>query len=97
MTWEEKLSALQLLCDTSLRMRKPGDWYIESQMSVIEKDHPNLLVGRYGEGTTPKEALLDHWEQVILGPDVECIVVHGNTDRERRVRWNGFMWQDYVE
>jgi hypothetical protein len=37
MTWEEKLQACQALCDHTLRMRFPGNWYVSaSDLNVKE-------------------------------------------------------------
>jgi hypothetical protein len=92
MTWEQKLQALQALSDVSLRMRKPGDWYVDSRMEI--KDGP-VLVGAYGNGKTPQAAVEDHWQQYALLPlDKGPIVVDAMRDSRRHVRWNGFMWQD---
>lgn len=95
MTWEEKLSACCSIADTSLSMRKPGDWYVSSGMEVIERGHRGVLVGSYGNGKTPEEAVENHWKKLVENPEVECIVVHAMRDDRRELIWNGFMWQDY--
>jgi len=47
MTWEEKLQAIRSLdSETHLRMRKPGDWYVASQ---IEVGGDGILSGAYGD------------------------------------------------
>lgn len=89
--WEEKLSALQALTDTCLRMRSPGDWYVMAHGRCIGGD--GFLRGSYGNGKTPQEAVEDDWRQMTTHPLSSYIVV-GSGEKERRVRWNGFMWVD---
>ena len=92
MNWEQKLSALQAVADTALRMRNPGDWYV-SMRAEIGGD--GFLRGEYGSGPTPEEAVLAHWDIFTANlPSDRYIVAHANSDMEKRVRWNGFMWQD---
>lgn len=78
---------------------KHNNWYVSSTLEVIEKGHEGVLAGRYGNGKTPKEAVENHWEKIVVSPKVKCIVVDamGTRRGRREVRWNGFMWQDYVE
>lgn len=92
MTWEQKLAALQALAECHLCMRKPGDWYVSHRVDVGGE---GFLRGSYGNGKTPEEAVNDHWEiyTAQLKPG-NVVVAYGNSDREKRVRWNGFMWQD---
>jgi hypothetical protein len=95
MTWEQKLQALQALSDVALHMRKPGDWYVNASME-IGADDSGVLVGSYGNGTTPQEAVEDHWSiyTVLLKPKEYCVICTGSQATRRHVRWNGFMWQD---
>jgi hypothetical protein len=96
MMWEEKLAALQALApwETSLRMRKPGDWYVDQHdVECIEVGHRGMLALRYGNGPTPEAAVEDHWQQ-LTSNDVEAIVLHAtDAEKRREVQWNGFMWR----
>lgn len=97
MTWEEKLAALNALSDNvtgaSLRMRKPGDWYVEQNVEV--KDGL-ILEGRYGNGATPEAAVLDHWENLTKLKSHEYLVVGWGKER-KAYRWNGHMWATVKE
>lgn len=92
LTWEQKLHALQALCETSLRMRAPGNWYVNAiGRSMTKLD--GFLVGKYGNGKTPQEAIEDDWRQIALaGP--EWLVIVDKHDGQRAFQWNGWMWDD---
>jgi hypothetical protein len=94
MTWEQKLAALKALADASLRMRAPGDWYVSHSVNVT--DHPCMSRGFYGNGTTPEEAVNDHWRQLVdeLGGG-HYLKVLGTPDKF--YRWNGFMWAEFQD
>ena len=93
LTWEQKLEALQCLGDVCLRMRKPGDWYVSASGREIGGD--GCLVGEFGNGTTPEEAVEDEWMRYVTElPLGRYIVLGAFSDNRRHVRWNGFMWQD---
>jgi hypothetical protein len=92
MTWEQKLAALQALCDTSLRMRKPGDWYVSATGRGIGGD--GLSRGAYGNGKTPQEAVEDDWRQIVEHLPSDRYVIARSYSIEKRVRWNGFMWSE---
>ena len=90
MNWEQKLEAMKSVGgDTSLRMRKPGDWYVSSNVHIAEG---SMLVGEYGNGATPEAAVLNHWD-IYSRPDA-VVVAEFATPREKRVRWDGFRWID---
>jgi hypothetical protein len=95
MTYEEKLAALDALADCSLKMRKPGDWYVSQDVSI--KDG-SILVSSYGNGSTPVEAVENHWEEIAMkASSLKPIVVIKYTDGSRDRKhyfWNGFMWCD---
>jgi hypothetical protein len=95
MTWEQKLDALNALAECSLLMRKPGNWYVSQRTELKDEC---FLVGTYGNGASPEEAVLDHWrvlvDEVPLG---QYIVAHSGTERRKAVLWNGYMWRDYPE
>lgn len=86
MTWEQKLMALQMIADTSLRMRKPGDWYV----STVGRDigGNGILVGSYGNGATPQLAVEDDWRLMVetIPRDLYIATPKG------KFRWAGFMW-----
>lgn len=96
MNWEQKLMALKGLAETHLEMRRPGNWYIAAHGRGVCGD--GFEVGAYGNGVTPEEAVEDDWEKIVerLPPDRHIKVSkapYGPGDI-RRVRWNGFMWED---
>lgn len=92
MTWEQKLAALQaLMPDTCLRMRKPGDWYVDARGRSIGGD--GLLHGNYGNGKTPEAAIENDWLQMTEIPSDRYIVVQCGGER-RQFRWSGFMWSE---
>ena len=96
MNWEQKLAACKALrpYGTGLRMRSPGDWYVEQiGLEVIEEGHRGMLVGRYGNGATPEAAVEDHWAK-LTASDVAAVVLNAMGPDRREVRWNGFMWED---
>lgn len=97
MHWETKLHALNALAECKLLMRKPGDWYVSQQVDV-RRGH--CLVGVYGNGATPQEAVEDHWNLLTTLPADEYLVGRefweGETCTRKAVRWNGFMW-DHVK
>ncbi len=95
MTWEEKLAALQTLCNTSLRMRAPGDWYVAADGREVQKTGSCVLSGDSGDGTTPQEAVEDDWK-IIAEPGLDSYVVLDAMDSEKRreVQWIGYMWKD---
>lgn len=97
MTWEEKLAALtSLKSDISLKMRVPGDWYVFHIGVDIKRG--GFLSSRCGNGTTPQEAVEDHWKLKTELEEEEYIVLDaGNKEKRRAVKWNGYMWADIVE
>lgn len=96
MTWEQKLGAFQMLADTHLRMRKTGDWYVSCGVEVKKSPGSCMLVGTYGEGTSPESAVEDHWRKLVDElPDKAYLVIIGAN--RRAVRWNGYMWADIPE
>jgi hypothetical protein len=94
MTWEEKLSALQVLCDTSLRMRKPGDWYVSATGREIGGDDTGMLTGLYGNGPTPQAAVEDDWKQMTELPVRRYIVIGAMGPNRKHFRWAGYMWRE---
>ena len=97
MNWQQKLSAVQALCGTfnvAVRMRNPGDWYVNDCTEI--KDG-SILRGEYGNGATPEQAVEDHWDILTNLPHEQYIVVRAAREDRRAVRWNGFMWEDVAE
>ncbi len=96
MTWEEKLQALQALCETVLIMRKPGNWYVSASGRSIAGD--GFLTGSYGNGATPEEAVEDDWNIFVVNLPLDRYinVSSYSAGKEKNVRWNGFMWADYI-
>jgi len=93
MDWQQKFAAIQAFAgsyETSLQMRKPGDWYVSCGMSI---GGDGMLSGSYGNGTTPETAVEDHWEIYSNLPFDRYAVNRDNL----RARWNGFMWETISE
>jgi hypothetical protein len=89
MDWEHKLHALNTLTECRLCMREPGDWYVESEMTIKEE---NTLVVTYGEGADPSDAVYNHWSIFVTDlPKKHCIWV---SDRKKYYRWNKFLWEE---
>jgi hypothetical protein len=87
MTWEQKLEALNCLCEHVLIMRKPGDWYVSSNLHIHDK---SVLIGEYGQGHTPQEAVEVHWDIYSnLAGIKKCVYV----SEDNYVNWNGYMWK----
>ena len=96
MDWEDKLMAIKSLdWSTHLSMRKPGDWYVSWTPEVSTGC---MLEGRYGNGTSPREAVEDHWQKVTnLMPGEKNIVNATSRDKREAFVWSGFMWERVVE
>lgn len=90
MTWEQKLAALQVLAETSIRMRSPGDWYVSANMQIGSKDSC-LLVGTYGNGATPQEAVENHWNKYAMNLPADQYLVVGVAPY-KCYRWGEYMW-----
>lgn len=95
MNYEQKMYALQALAEVSVEMRKPGDWYVNQDVSI--KDG-SVLIGAYGNGATPEEAIENHWDEIAMKSSAgKPIVVIKHTDEgteRKHYFWNGFMWCD---
>lgn len=84
--WEQKLAAIQAIAgefSSGVMMRRPGDWYVSADMEHALGD--GMLIGDYGNGTTPEQAVGAHWK------------LYGNGQPFKKgdswFRWNGFMWE----
>lgn len=66
-----------------VKMRAPGDWYVNSNMEHAHGQ--SMLIGNYGNGFTPALAVEAHWKQYADGTPFKC--------GDDWFRWNGFMWE----
>lgn len=92
MTWEQKLAALNSVARHALLMRAPGDWYVNAPIEIGGR---SVLVGAFGNGKSPQDAVEDHWRQLV--DDMEQngdYLVCRDGQHVKVVRWNGFMWED---
>jgi len=96
MDWQQKAAALDALAEIEIKIRKPGDWYVSQRVEI--KDG-GVLRGEYGNGPTPQDAILDHWDRLVVNIDPTPLYLVARTadGRRRPVRWNGFMWADFPE
>lgn len=96
LTWEQKLMALQAIDpDIAIKMRAPGDWYVDCCMEVKTVLDSAVLNGHYGNGVSPEEAIHDHWRQVVEDlPVTGFIVVGASSQNRKQYRWNRFMWKE---
>jgi hypothetical protein len=71
------------------RIGGPEPFYVSQDVEISDG---HICCGSYGNGFTPEEAIRDHWSIISnLKPDQHLVV-----GRERkRVKWNGFMWEDF--
>lgn len=92
MTWEQKLEAMQTLFPVCLRMRKPGDWYVDPRGREIGGD--GILRGVYGSGNSPEAAVNDDWRQCVeeLRPGL-YLSKNAYSGSRTQWRWTGCVWQ----
>lgn len=98
MTWEEKLAAMMALVGpftVSLRMRTPGTWYVHAKGRDI--GNGVVLMGKYGDGKTPEEAVNADWGIYTNLKTGERVVIDGMTGKRRAATWNGYMWEPFNE
>lgn len=92
LTWEEKFDVLNGLCSHELCMRRPGNWYVSSGLNV---GGDGFLTGEYGNGETPQQAILNHWDKYCVSlPADKFIIVDWAEETRRHVRWNGCRFVD---
>lgn len=89
LTWEQKFDAIKALeHDAHLRMRGPGDWFVGGTHAEIKRE--GTLVGLYGNGTTPQEAVEDHWRKWTK---LDTVLIKDARSPERSAwKWNGWRW-----
>ncbi len=92
MDWQQKADALNSLADIHINIREAGDWWV-NQSTEIGGD--GMLLGSFGNGATPEEAIEDHWRVLVtdLAPG-RYIVVSAYRDDRKQWRWNGYMWRE---
>ena len=92
--YQDKLVALAALgIDICLRMRAPNDWYVSCSGVETQERGSGVLVGSYGNGRTPQEAILDHWRVLVDDLPKDSYLVLGAHGKARReVRWDGAHW-----
>lgn len=102
MDFQQKAEALAALTALSIKFRErehriggSEPWYVSQKVDVKEG---SCLLGTYGNGNTPEEAIEDHWKVLVLDlPRDEYLIVNSGLENRRAVRWNGFMWADVPE
>jgi len=90
-TWEQLLEAMCGLGEASLKMRKPGAWYVHQpnvEIKAVTRDN-RPIGGEDFDGATPEEAVTKRWG-LLTGSPLE----YKRGRLLRRVMWNGFMWAD---
>jgi len=89
MNSDQKMAALDAIAECSLKMRKPGDWYVDQNTEI---KRAGILHGEYGNGSTPQEAIDDHFR--LIAESGEPIVTNAYGGPRRKVhKWNGYMWE----
>lgn len=91
MDWQQKLEALSCLCEPSLKMRKPDDWYFSASLEI---GGDGMLASCYGNGGSPEEAVNDTWEQAVTHLPSDRYLVGRKYGEYTRHRWNGYMWEN---
>jgi hypothetical protein len=94
LTPDEIAQALTALTPFTIKYRAPEDrigstkgWFVQQDVGVRDG---HTEAGKYGNGDTPIEALLDHWRILTSIKEDEYLFVR---EGEIKVRWNGFMWK----
>ena len=87
MNVQQKAAALNALSRLKVCIRKENDWYIEQSTEIKNGD---VLIGEYGDGATPEEAIENHWEKLAESGKIIVTDAYGDGRIERR--WNGYMW-----
>jgi hypothetical protein len=93
MTWEKKFAALKSLAgdfNVSLRMRTPGDWYVDVR-GIEVADH-NFLTSPTHSGKTPSDAVERCWKEHTELPTGSYLVKNAMLPERIAFKWNGYMW-----
>ena len=93
MDWQQKLEACQAMGDISLKMRKPGDWYV-NHSGVERREGSCLSSGCVTGAKTPEDAVNQHWLWLTCPG---YYLVQNAFSNRRAFRWNGFMWKEIEE
>lgn len=105
MNWKEKMDALSSLDDEiALKYRnaeyvkdlKLEPWYVLQRVEIKTKGG-SILKCVSGNGNTPEEAIVDHWQQLTELNQEEYVVVYAGSNNRQAVKWNGFMWKKVQE
>lgn len=91
MNWEMKLAALKAFAPHHLEMRKPGDWWVSTNVEIAGR---GMLEGVFGNGRTPEDAVNDHWKQLVTDLPADQYLRGGMSEHTVYARWNGYMWVD---
>lgn len=93
MTWEQKLAALKSLGGAHLEMRSPGVWWVSAN---VEIGGDGFLSSVIENGATPEDAVDRFWKAITSRLSSTQHLYAGHSSAKRRVKWNGYMWQDVV-
>jgi len=92
MNWQQKADALNSLAEIDIKIRKEKDWDV-GQRTELGGD--GVLLGSYGNGTTPEEAIENHWFKLVDDiPPGKYIVTSAMNDKRQHWLWNGYMWRE---
>ena len=90
-TWEDRLAAMQALTECSLRMRSPGNWYVETSVEIGDGA---ILSSAYGNGETPEQAVEQTWKNVTTLRDDQYLAVRRHGERLNAM-WDGDAWKTW--
>lgn len=77
--WQERLEKIREISKhAEVKMRRPENWYVSAEM--FHDDGNGMLIGHYGEGRSPDQAVESHWAIYANGVPFK----HGNL----WFRWN---------
>lgn len=101
MTWQLKAEAFAALTELRIKFRPietrfygAEPWYVEQDIDIRDV---RTLIGAYGNGISPIDAINDHWSCLVTNLKAPlCLLVRSRDESKpkRYVRWNGFMWAD---
>lgn len=92
-TWQDRFAAIQVLGDASVRMRKPGDWYVSQ--TGVEIGDGRLLSSVGGDGRTPDEAIETHWRNLTTLPEGKFLSLRRDGQR-LCAAWDGDGWKTWT-